>query len=127
MAQYSKKAGEKVEKVMNEKKAGTLKSGRSGKKVTKRKQAVAIRHLGKIGRGYLVAIVAEVALLPAEEFDVGLVDGLAGGGVGDKVEGFAIEMLLDDGGVGDTAAAGVRRGFAALVSGRGDLWTDDPG
>jgi len=42
MAKYSKKAGEKVEKVMREKKRGTLKSGRSGKKVTSRKQAIAI-------------------------------------------------------------------------------------
>jgi hypothetical protein len=42
MAKYSKAAGKKVEKVMKEKKAGTLKSGRSGKKVTSRKQAIAI-------------------------------------------------------------------------------------
>jgi hypothetical protein len=42
MAKYSKKAGEKVEKVMHEKKKGTLKSGRSNKKVTSRKQAIAI-------------------------------------------------------------------------------------
>jgi len=42
MAKYSKKAGEKVEKAMHEKKRGTLKSGRSGKKVTSRKQAIAI-------------------------------------------------------------------------------------
>ena len=42
MAKYSKKAGEKVEKVMQEKKKGTLKSGRSNKKVTSRKQAIAI-------------------------------------------------------------------------------------
>jgi Family of unknown function (DUF6496) len=42
MAKYSKKAGEKVEKAMHEKKSGTLKSGRSGKKVTSRKQAIAI-------------------------------------------------------------------------------------
>jgi len=41
MAKYSKKAREKVEKVMHEKKEGTLKSG-SGKKVTSRKQAIAI-------------------------------------------------------------------------------------
>jgi len=41
MAKYSKKAQDKVEKVMHEKKAGTLKSG-SGKKVTSRKQAIAI-------------------------------------------------------------------------------------
>ncbi len=42
MAKYSKKASDKVEKVMHEKKRGTLKSGRSGKKVTSRKQAIAI-------------------------------------------------------------------------------------
>ena len=42
MAKYSKKAGDKVERAMHEKKAGTLKSGRSGKKVTSRKQAIAI-------------------------------------------------------------------------------------
>ena len=42
MAKYSKRAGEKVEEVMREKKRGTLKSGRSGKKVTSRKQAIAI-------------------------------------------------------------------------------------
>ena len=42
MAKYSKKAGEKVEKVMHERKAGTLRSGSSGKKVTSRKQAIAI-------------------------------------------------------------------------------------
>jgi hypothetical protein len=42
MAKYSKKASEKIEKVMREKKKGTLKSGRSGKKVTSRKQAIAI-------------------------------------------------------------------------------------
>ncbi len=41
MAKYSKKAQDKVEKVMHEKKEGTLKSG-SGKKVTSRKQAIAI-------------------------------------------------------------------------------------
>lgn len=39
---YGKKAGEKVEKVMRERKRGTLRSGRSGKKVTSRKQAIAI-------------------------------------------------------------------------------------
>lgn len=41
MAKYSKKAGEKVEEAMHEKKEGTLKTG-SGKKVTSKKQAVAI-------------------------------------------------------------------------------------
>ena len=41
MTKYSEKASEKVEKVMHEKKEGTLKSG-SGKKVTSRKQAIAI-------------------------------------------------------------------------------------
>ena len=42
MARYGKKASEKVEKAMHERKEGTLKSGRSGKKVTSRKQAIAI-------------------------------------------------------------------------------------
>ncbi len=42
MANYGKKASEKVEKVMHERKEGTLKSGRSGKKVTSKKQAIAI-------------------------------------------------------------------------------------
>jgi len=42
MAKYSKKASEKVERAMHERKAGKLKSGRSGKKVTSRKQAIAI-------------------------------------------------------------------------------------
>lgn len=41
MTKYSEKAGEKVEKAMHERKEGTLKSG-SGKKVTSKKQAVAI-------------------------------------------------------------------------------------
>jgi Family of unknown function (DUF6496) len=39
---YGKKASEKVEKAMKDLKAGTLKSGGSGKKVTSRKQAIAI-------------------------------------------------------------------------------------
>jgi hypothetical protein len=42
MAKYSKEAGNKVERAMHEKKEGTLKSGSSGKKVTSRKQAIAI-------------------------------------------------------------------------------------
>jgi hypothetical protein len=42
MAKYSKKASEKVGKAIKEEEAGTLKSGRSGKKVTSRKQAIAI-------------------------------------------------------------------------------------
>ncbi|QQL48684.1 DUF6496 domain-containing protein [Mucilaginibacter ginkgonis] len=41
MAKYSQKAGEKVGEVMDEMKEGKLKSG-SGKKVTDRKQAIAI-------------------------------------------------------------------------------------
>ena len=39
---YSKKASAKVERAMKERKAGTLKSGRSGRKVRSRKQAIAI-------------------------------------------------------------------------------------
>ena len=42
MAKYSKKAGEKVERAMKEMKEGKLRSGRSGKKVTDPKQAIAI-------------------------------------------------------------------------------------
>ena len=42
MARYGKKASEKVKRAMHERKRGTLKSGRSGKKVTSRKQAIAI-------------------------------------------------------------------------------------
>ena len=42
MATYDKKAADKVEEAMHERKHGTLKSGRSGKKVKSRKQAIAI-------------------------------------------------------------------------------------
>ena len=42
MARYSKKSQDKVEKAMHEMKHGELKSGRSGKKVTNPRQAVAI-------------------------------------------------------------------------------------
>jgi hypothetical protein len=42
MAKYGEKAKEKVSAAMHERKAGTLKSGKSGKKVTSRKQAIAI-------------------------------------------------------------------------------------
>ena len=42
MAKYGNKASEKVGKALHEEKAGALKSGRSGKKVTSRKQAIAI-------------------------------------------------------------------------------------
>lgn len=42
MAKYGEKAKEKVGAAMHERKEGTLKSGKSGKKVTSRKQAIAI-------------------------------------------------------------------------------------
>jgi hypothetical protein len=42
MARYGKKAQQKVRKAMRERKRGTLRSGRSGKKVKSRKQAIAI-------------------------------------------------------------------------------------
>lgn len=42
MAKYGRKAQSKVERAMHERKRGTLRSGRSGKKVTSRKQAIAI-------------------------------------------------------------------------------------
>jgi hypothetical protein len=56
MARYGRKASQKVEKAMHERKKGTLKSGRSGKKVKSRKQAIAIglaqarREGGKVPR-----------------------------------------------------------------------------
>jgi hypothetical protein len=56
MAKYGKKAQSKVERAMHERKRGTLKSGGSGKKVTSRKQAIAIglaearREGGKVPR-----------------------------------------------------------------------------
>ena len=48
---YGAKAQKKVERAMHERKHGTLRSGRSGRKVTSRKQAIAIglseaRHAG---------------------------------------------------------------------------------
>ena len=42
MARYGKKAQRKVRRAMHERKRGTLRSGRSGKKVKSRKQAIAI-------------------------------------------------------------------------------------
>jgi Family of unknown function (DUF6496) len=42
MARYGKKASAKVKQAMHERKRGTLKSGRSGRKVKSRKQAIAI-------------------------------------------------------------------------------------
>ncbi len=42
MARYGKKAGEMVESAMRRRKQGTLRSGKSAKKVRSRKQAIAI-------------------------------------------------------------------------------------
>jgi hypothetical protein len=42
MAKYGKKAQERVERAMRERKRGTLRSGSSGTRVTSRKQAIAI-------------------------------------------------------------------------------------
>lgn len=42
MAKYGRKAQDKVRRAMHERKEGTLKSGSSGKRVTSRKQAIAI-------------------------------------------------------------------------------------
>ncbi|HEX3704644.1 MAG TPA: DUF6496 domain-containing protein [Vicinamibacterales bacterium] len=56
MAKYGKKAQSKVKRAMHERKHGTLKSGRSGRKVKSRKQAIAIglsearREGGKVPR-----------------------------------------------------------------------------
>ena len=55
-SKYGKKAQDKVEKAMHERKHGTLKSGSSGQKVKSRKQAIAIglsearREGGKVPR-----------------------------------------------------------------------------
>jgi hypothetical protein len=56
MAKYGRKAQSKVKRAMRERKRGTLRSGRSGKRVTSRKQAIAIglsearREGGKVPR-----------------------------------------------------------------------------
>jgi hypothetical protein len=42
MAKYGRKAQQKVKRAMHERKRGQLRSGRSGKRVTSRKQAIAI-------------------------------------------------------------------------------------
>ncbi|HEX6267196.1 MAG TPA: DUF6496 domain-containing protein [Burkholderiales bacterium] len=42
MARYGRKAQQKVKKAMHERKRGKLRSGRSGRKVKSRKQAIAI-------------------------------------------------------------------------------------
>lgn len=42
MARYGKGAQKSVQRAMHKKKKGTLKSGKSGKKVTSRQQAIAI-------------------------------------------------------------------------------------
>ena len=42
MAKYGRKSRQKVKRAMHERKRGTLRSGRSGKKVKSRKQAIAI-------------------------------------------------------------------------------------
>jgi hypothetical protein len=42
MARYGKKASSKVKRAMHERKEGTLRSGRSGRKVKSKKQAIAI-------------------------------------------------------------------------------------
>jgi Family of unknown function (DUF6496) len=56
MAKYGKKTQQKVKQAMRERKRGTLKSGRSGKRVKSRQQAIAIglsqarREGGKVPR-----------------------------------------------------------------------------
>jgi hypothetical protein len=54
MTKYGKKAQAKIKKVMDEYKKGELKSGKSNKKVTSRKQAVAIGISEARERGYKV-------------------------------------------------------------------------
>jgi len=56
MAKYGKTAGRKVARAMRKRKSGTLRSGRSGRRVSSRKQAIAIalsearREGGKVPR-----------------------------------------------------------------------------
>jgi hypothetical protein len=56
MGRYGEKAGKKVQRALHEMHEGTLHSGKSGKKVTSRKQAIAIglsearREGGKVPR-----------------------------------------------------------------------------
>lgn len=54
MAKYSKKSGEFVEKAVEKMKEGKLKSGKSGKKVTSKDQAVAIGLSEARDKGYKV-------------------------------------------------------------------------
>lgn len=54
MPKYSKAASEKVERALHEEKERTLKSGRSGEKVTSRKQAIAIGLSEARKQGYKV-------------------------------------------------------------------------
>lgn len=54
MARYGKYAGQKVRRAMHEMKRGELHSGKSGRRVTSRKQAIAIglsqaRRAGRVG------------------------------------------------------------------------------
>ena len=49
MAKYGKKAQKKVKRAMHERKRGTLKSGRSGKKVKSRKQAIGLAEARRAG------------------------------------------------------------------------------
>lgn len=79
MARYGKKAQKKVKKAMHERKRGTLKSGRSGKKVKSRKQAIAIglsearRSGAKVPRkktGKKEGILAEAEVAPGRLFRV---------------------------------------------------------
>jgi len=61
MARYGKKASDKVEKVMHERKKGTLKSG-SGKKVTSRIHAIAI---GLLANTFAALLCAPVLAAPS--------------------------------------------------------------
>ncbi|MGZ9164728.1 MAG: DUF6496 domain-containing protein [Anaerolineales bacterium] len=59
MAKYGKKASKEVKKAVREQKKGTLKSGKSGKKVKSRKQAVAIGLSKAWGKGTKEKIIQE--------------------------------------------------------------------
>jgi hypothetical protein len=68
MAKYSKKAQESVKDAMNEMKEGKLKSGKSGKKVISKEQAVAIglSEARRKGRRYRRRNSVELRVISAE-------------------------------------------------------------
>ena len=94
---YSKTASSDVRRAMKKRKAGTLKSGRSGRKVTSRKQAIAIglseaRAKGKTSQAirHLVGLQPKVAFVERDGDFVEIVSGLQ---VGQRIVGSGAAFL----------------------------------